>query len=274
MPTLVTDARDVVAYDEYGSGPLVVLLHGSPGTSKAWSRVAERLADRFRVIAPTLPGYGETTAAPAGTPPDNAYATHVVEALLAEVGPPRVLAGHSYGGVVALRVALAGVAAPAALALFEPVAVPMLAALGDTEAFVTSKAVFDGYIAAFEKGTGEAVGTMVDYWFGAGAFERMPPPMKEYLVAHTAHNVRDVRATFREQYSLDALRRLSMPVQVVCGTRGPEAMTRICRGIAAQAPLGSLVTLEKATHALTTTHVDAVADLIAALAARPGDIPL
>lgn len=270
MPTLTTGSRDVVAYDEYGAGPLVVLLHGSPGTSKAWLGVAERLADRFRVIAPNLPGYGETSPAPPGTPPDNAFAARLIEALLVKVGPPRVLAGHSYGGVIALRVALGGAVAPGALALFEPVAVPMLEALGEAEAFAASKEVFDGYIAAFERGDGDAVGTMVDYWFGAGAFERMPPPMKQFLVAHTAHNVRDVRATFRERYAAEALRRLPMPVQVVCGTRGPEAMACICRGIAAHAARGSLVTLDKATHALTATHVDAVADLIAALAARDG----
>lgn len=270
MPTLTTGSRDVVAYDEYGAGPPVVLLHGSPGTSKAWLSVAERLADRFRVIAPNLPGYGETSAVPAGAPPDNAYAARLVEALLAEVGPPRVLAGHSYGGVIALRVALGGTVAPRALALFEPVAVPVLEALGEAETFAASKAVFDTYIAAFERGDGEVVGTMVDYWFGAGAYERMPPPMKAFLVAHTAHNVRDVRATFRERYTADALRRLSMPVLVVCGTRGPTAMPRICQGIAAHAAQGSLVTLDKATHALTATHVDAVADLIAALAERAG----
>jgi pimeloyl-ACP methyl ester carboxylesterase len=270
MPTLTTGSRDVIAYDEYGKGPVMVLLHGSPGTSKVWLKVAERLADRFRVIAPNLPGYGETSAAPAGAPPDNAYAARLVEALLAEVGPARVLAGHSYGGVIALRVALHGAPPPRALALFEPVAVPLLEALGDAGTFAASKAVFDAYIAAFERGDGDAVGTMVDYWFGAGAYEHMPPAMKEFLIAHTAHNVRDVRATFRERYTKEALGRLAMPVQVVCGTRSPDAMTRICRGIASHAPQGSLVTLEKATHALTTTHVDAVADLLAALAARDG----
>jgi len=270
MPTLTAGFGDVIAYDEYGAGPLVLLLHGSPGTSKAWSKVAERLADRYHVIAPNLPGYGETSAAPAGAPPDNAYATRLVEALLAEVGTPRVLAGHSYGGVIALRVALGGAVAPRALALFEPVAVPLLEALGEAEIFAASKAVFDRYLAAFDRGDGGAVRIMVDYWFGAGAYEHMASPMKEFLGSHTAHNVRDVRATFRERYSSEALRRLPMPVQVVCGTRGPEAMTRICQGIAAHAPQGSLVTLEKATHALTTTHADAVADLIAALAARNG----
>jgi len=270
MPTLTAGSQDVIAYDEYGAGPLVLLLHGSPGTSKAWSKVAERLADRFRVIAPNLPGYGETSAAPAGAPPDNAYAARQVETLLAEVGTPRVLAGHSYGGVIALRVALGGAVAPRALALFEPVAVPLLEALGEAESFAASKAVFDRYIAAFERGEGGAVRSMVDYWFGAGAYERMAPPMKEFLIAHTAHNVHDVRATFRERYTTEALRRLPMPVLVVCGTRGPEAMTRICRGIASHAAQGSLVTLEKATHALTATHVDAVAGLIAALAERAG----
>ena len=65
MPTLQISARDAVSYDDSGGpGPLIVLVHGSPGTSRAWQPVAERLAARFRVIAPNLPGYGGTTRAP------------------------------------------------------------------------------------------------------------------------------------------------------------------------------------------------------------------
>ena len=53
-----------MSYEDYGSGPIALLIHGSPGNGKAWARVGERLSKRYRVIAPDLPGYGDTTALP------------------------------------------------------------------------------------------------------------------------------------------------------------------------------------------------------------------
>jgi pimeloyl-ACP methyl ester carboxylesterase len=43
---------------EAGSGPTVTLLHGYPGSSYDWSRVADSLITRFRVIAPDFLGFG------------------------------------------------------------------------------------------------------------------------------------------------------------------------------------------------------------------------
>src|SRR4249920_1235353 len=119
MPDLRCADGSVVSYEDYGAGPLVVLLHGSPGTARVWARVGEQLAARFRIVAPNLPGYGTTTAQPSGEPPDVAHGARAVEALLATLEPPRVLAAHSYGGVVALEVALRGLARVRSLALLE-----------------------------------------------------------------------------------------------------------------------------------------------------------
>ena len=243
-----------------------MLVHGSPGTSRAWQPVAERLAPRFRVISPNLPGYGGTTRAADGGPGDSSYAAGLIEALVAEAGAPAVLAGHSYGGAVALQTALRGRVAPRTLALFEPVAIPVLAAVGDTDAFAAARELFEGYCAAFERGDPGAVQIMVDYWFGAGALDQMPRPMREFLVAHTGHNVRDVRATLRDPYSLPSLRGLVMPVLCVHGSRSPAMMGKIVEAIASHAPRGIIKTLENANHAMTTTHADAVAALIAELA--------
>ncbi len=268
MPVLEIDDRGVVDYDEYGSGPVIVLIHGSPGTSRAWQRVAERLGGRFRVIAPNLPGYGQTTHRESDGPADSSVAAGLIEALIRAVGPPLVVAGHSYGGVVALRLALRNEVAPRALALFEPVAVPILDAVGEAEAFAAARAAIDDYLGSVEAGDAQAVRKMVDYWFGAGAFQRLPAPMTDFLLAHTGHNVRDVRATFGERYTVEALGRLAIPVLVVCGGRSPDVMRKICAGIAAHARYGSLIAIEKADHALTATHVDQVAGLIAGLADR------
>lgn len=266
MPTFAVDDREL-SYEDYGgAGPVVLLVHGSPGNGRAWQRVAERLTDRHRVIAPDLPGHGATTPQPADAVPDVAHAATLIEALIGAVGAPAVLAGHSYGGVVALAIALRGHVTLGALALLEPVAVSMLRMAGDREAYESTKAVFDAYIAGVEGGEPHTVRTMVDFWFGSGAFDRMPEPLKAYMVREAAVNVRDVRAAFREDYSPAACRRLGIPVTTLVGGRSPAVTHKIARAIAAHAPKGSVLTLDTATHAMTTTHAEAVAHALAGLA--------
>jgi len=268
MPVLEIDDRRL-SYEDYGSGPVALLIHGSPGNAKAWARVGERLADRYRVVAPDLPGYGETSAQPAGDEPEVGYASRLIEGLVRHVGPPAVTAGHSYGGVVVLALALRGRVPVGALAFFEPVALKVLPMAGELEAYAGAKAVFDEYIASFESGNGRAVQRMIDFWFGAGAFEGMPEPLSTYLLRETGSNIKDVRATFRESYSTDAFRKLEMPVMTVVGERSPEITHLIARAIAAHAPRGTVAKLEMANHALTSTHAGAVARMIAD-AAREG----
>ena len=103
---------------------------------------------------------------------------------------------------------------------------------------------------------------MIDLWFGEGAFASMPDSLTSYLISDTASNIRDVRATFRESYSVDAFRKLAMPVLTVVGERSPDITHRIARAISDFAPHGALETMADATHALTATHVEAVADAI------------
>jgi pimeloyl-ACP methyl ester carboxylesterase len=268
MPALTVGERDAVAYDDVGRGPLVVLIHGSPGSARAWQPVARLLSPRFRVISPNLPGYGATTRPPPGLPSDSSHAARLIEALLDGLAKPAVLAGHSYGGVVALLLALRGAVKPGALVLFEPVAVPVLAAVGDREGFASAQALFDGYRAAFEAGDRLAVRQMIDYWFGAGAFDEMPEPTREYLINYTGNNIDDVTATFRDSYSVEALRRLAVPTVVVYGGRSPDTMVRIVHAIATHVPGARLERVEGANHALTTTHADLVAQMIATAADR------
>ncbi len=44
MPALSVGERDSVAYEDIGRGPLVVLIHGSPGSARVWQPVTEQLA--------------------------------------------------------------------------------------------------------------------------------------------------------------------------------------------------------------------------------------
>jgi len=110
---------------------------------------------------------------------------------------------------------------------------------------------------------------MIDYWFGPATFDAMPGPVREYLITNTGANVRDVRATFRDPaLSLDALRGLAIPVLAVYGSRSPWIMEQIVGAIVSHVPRGALERLEGANHAMISTHVDALASLIAGLADR------
>jgi pimeloyl-ACP methyl ester carboxylesterase len=268
MPILKVTDGQVVSYDEYGAGPGLMLVHGSPGSSNAWQPVGQRLSDRFRIVAPNLPGYGGTSLEEPGGVEGVPHAAALLEAVMRETGVPDVLAGHSYGGVVTLAVALRGRVRPKALALFEPVCIPILLSVGDAQAFADMKSLLDDYIRAYEDGDLQAARTMVDFWFGRGAYQQLPGPVRDFIVKHTGSNVHDVRASFRERYAPDAMRKLDMPVWIVYGSKSPDVSYRVASTLAAMALKGSLVKVDGATHALTATHSREVAELIATLATQ------
>jgi pimeloyl-ACP methyl ester carboxylesterase len=89
-----------------GEGPLVILLHGFPETSRAWRKQMPALADRFLVVAPDLRGFGASDK-PKGIA---AYRTSVVAddivALIHAFDAERAhVVGHDWGGGIAWTVA-------------------------------------------------------------------------------------------------------------------------------------------------------------------------
>ena len=90
-------------YDEAGSGPAVLLLHGGLGDSGLWEPVVPFLADRFRVIRTDLRFYGRSTgpAVPWSWQDD---AIGVLDVLGIERA---AVVGLSLGGKLALDLALA-----------------------------------------------------------------------------------------------------------------------------------------------------------------------
>jgi pimeloyl-ACP methyl ester carboxylesterase len=98
----------LLAYDDYGPGPVVVLLHGFPLNRSMWRGQEAALGSAYRLIAPDLRGHGET-AAPEGVRvyPIDAMADDLIELLdELEIREPVVLGGLSMGGYVALSAVL------------------------------------------------------------------------------------------------------------------------------------------------------------------------
>jgi len=104
----------VLPHDELGSGPAIMLLHAGIADRTMWAEHLEPLAAAgYRAIAPDLPGFGEALIAPG----EQAPWTDVLRAM-DELGVDRAaLVGNSFGGAVALRVAVVAPERVSALAL-------------------------------------------------------------------------------------------------------------------------------------------------------------
>ena len=92
-----------IAYEDVGSGPVVLLLHGFPLNGRMWSPVVAALSDAYRLIIPDLRGMGESESTPttATTTSMGDYADDAA-ALLdhLKIHEPVVVAGLSMGGYI------------------------------------------------------------------------------------------------------------------------------------------------------------------------------
>lgn len=94
-----------MTWRRFGEGPPLVLLHGGHGSWWHWARNIESLAERYTVWLPDLPGYGDSDL-PAGSSLDD-LVDATMESLDHLIGgsTPLRLAGFSFGGLVAARLA-------------------------------------------------------------------------------------------------------------------------------------------------------------------------
>lgn len=132
-PDKVIPQKVQIAFRNHGSGsdlPVIVLLHGSPGRSEDFTRLVPALSGNYRVIAPDLPGFGDSTT----EIPDysfRAHARYVLE-LLDQLQVPRAhFLGFSMGGGVVLNIAAIAPERVASLTLLSAIGVQEMELLGD-----------------------------------------------------------------------------------------------------------------------------------------------
>lgn len=240
----------------------VLLLHCSASSGKQWDELAGALGNRYRTYAPDLHGYG--AAQPWSGPGPlklSAEAGLAAAALPAEAGDVHVV-GHSYGGAVALRFAVEQPRRVKSLTLIEPVAFHTLREAGARDrclldsvqrlaASVIKAMVTGDYHAAMQR--------FVDYWSGAGAWDRAWPETRQWLSRHAPKVVLDFHAAVNERAALDTYRRrFTFPIRIMRGELSPEPTRRIAELLSDRIPAASLTTIPGAGHMLPLTHPEPV----------------
>jgi magnesium chelatase accessory protein len=110
---------------QFGSGPGLLLVHGTGSACLSWRDVAPILARHFTVIAPDLPGHGRT-AAPSRAQLSLPAMAASLTALLRELRiSPAIVAGHSAGAAVLARMALDHAISPRVLVSINGALLPL-----------------------------------------------------------------------------------------------------------------------------------------------------
>jgi pimeloyl-ACP methyl ester carboxylesterase len=199
--------------DESGAGPRVVLIHGSgSGGTIAWSAQAP-LAERFRLVIPTRPGYA----------PNPALERIDFEEQADEVAPlldgDAHLVGHSYGGVISMLVAAAHPHAVRSLTVSEPPAFRVAQGDADANRFVAELRALFGSTRnpeAYLRGFLAIVGSSME----------VPSPLPPELEASSRASMAE-RPPWEAEIPLEALASARFPKLVISGAHHP-AFDAVC----------------------------------------------
>lgn len=247
--------------------PLVVAFHCSGGTPGQWRPLAERLPPTYRFLAPPLHGAPGGPSWPGARP---FRLADEAEPMLPEIGRhrgPVHLVGHSYGGAVALHLALARPERIASLTLCEPSAFGLLRSFGvrGEKALRDMSAVVDKMREDFSSGAWcDAANCFVDYWNGPGTWELMRPDLQDELVGYLPKAQLDFHALTHEIVLPTVWRRLAFPVRLLRGEHAPFPTRLIAEELAIRLPKADLLIVGGAGHMGPLTHAEVVAQWIAA----------
>lgn len=255
--------RGRVDYDECGIGPAVVLVPGSCSTGAVWRPVIAAWGSQLRAVTTSLPGYGGTDERRTASDPSIAYEAEAVESVIRRAGGRVHLVGHSFGGLVALAVALRNRVALASLAIIEAPAMGVLQKPEEEPHYRAFRQMSEAYFAAFERAQPEAVEMMMDFYGGAGSFASLPGRVRAYAVATTATNILDWASAYDFPLTAEALAKVQLPTLVVLGDRSNPAVQRANVLLSKQIGDAMLEAIGGAAHFMITTHAGEVARLIA-----------
>lgn len=259
---------------EMGEGPSLLLLHGTGASTHSWRDVAPLLAQRFRVIAPDLPGHGFTTT-PSSTQMGLPGMAGLVGSLLDALGyRPDLVLGHSAGAAIAIQCRLDGHIAPRGIISLNGALLPWRGLPGH---------VFAPIAKLF------ATNDLVARWFAWRARDRRvierlvastgstldPQGVELYqrLIRHPAHvwAALAMMANWDLKLVEQGLRRLDTPLFLIVGLNDTTVSPREARRVRTCCrPDAELFELPALGHLAHEERPQAVVEVVQAIAARLG----
>ena len=243
----------------------MIALHCSGAGASEWYSLAEALGDEYELLAPEHYGSatnGTWTGEHAFTLADDAArAISLIDASQSKVH----LVGHSYGGGVALHVALARPSQIASIVLYEPSAFHLLRQLGEpgAEAFAeiagVARRIADGVLTGDYR---RAIAGFVDYWSGADTWQTVRPAAQRALIRWAPKGPLEFHALIENSTPANVYRTLKCPVLIMRGEHALKPSRIIADRLAELLPDSRLLVIDGAGHMGPFTHASKIAGLI------------
>ncbi len=243
-----------LSYVDQGQGQAAVFVHGFPVSGRIWDEHREAFAPRIRIIAPTLRYFGSLPWVDDGR--NFSIQTHA-EDLAVFIGAldldPVAVVGWSYGGAVALTMAVQHPRLVKRLFLFEPALITIVADPADRQRAVADRQdMIEAAKTAAEAGDlDRAMQLFIDALNPEdGVFERSPDRVQSLL----REGARMLPLFFAgpppPRITSDDLGKLGLPVTIAVGGDSRAFYKIIAETASRSIPDAELVTVPNARHML------------------------
>jgi pimeloyl-ACP methyl ester carboxylesterase len=248
-----------------GAGPGVVCLHSNASNSGQWRALTDHLAPRFHVLAADSYGAGKSPPWPTDRTVWLRDEVALLEPVFAAAGDPFSLVGHSYGGAIALVAAVAQPHRVRSLVLYEPTLFSLVEAQSPPPNDVDGiRGAVARACAALDAGdAGRAAQAFIDFWMGAGSWDRTPESRKAPIAASIANVGQWAGALLGEPTPLQAFSKLDIPVLYLTGQDSPASSLSVARLLTAVLPRVEVIEFEGLGHMGPITHPEVVNPAIA-----------
>ena len=265
QPGTVTHRGRSVGFIEHGEGSWAVLLPPGAASGRAWKTVSERLADSVRSVCVHPSGH-ESTDSYRGKSllrlDDEAEA--VIEVMRHLRLSRSHLVGHSYGGAIALKLALRWPDWFKSLSLIEPAAYPVLNEAGENSLAMEVEQVNRLFIERVHRGEARpALESYVNYYNGSiDAWRNLSDRLQRKLLDIADTIAAALGAVHASSIRLTQCASVSLPTLLIHGTQTDPVHARVTALLAETIRTSRLEQIRGAGHMASLTHPGEVATLL------------
>jgi pimeloyl-ACP methyl ester carboxylesterase len=238
-----------ISYVEAGSGPTVILIHGSVSDYREWSGLVSALSKHYHVVA-----YSRRYHSPNPAPNADADAgldlqvDDLFKMMKATGVTSAHLVGHSYGGAVALAFTLQHPEMVKSLVLGEPAVNGVLSKTPENDSVLKeSQDIRARMKEVFATGNPEQIVKTYSMHVAPGDFEKATPEERAMLMANVAAFQLDFNSR-RGPFTCDDAKKITAPVLVLAGDRSPMGLQRIAETTAGCIKGAKFAKIPNATH--------------------------
>ena len=257
MRTIASADGTLIAYEQGGQGPHLVLVHGYPASRERWASIRPKFEQHFTVTAMDRRGRGDSGDSPTYSIERE---SEDVSAIIKALNGPVLLLGHSFGGLCALEGAMQAENV-AGLILYEP------SIYGEGESGVPPE-LLDRLDALLASGEREGVVTTVMAEIAELSRHEIevskasPAWLGRVAAAHTLP--REIRAEETYRLSADRVDELSIPVLLLLGSDSPPFYGRAIARLQEILPNSRTLELPGQQHIAMDTGPDLLVSVVLA----------